>query len=120
MNDRDRTVSLLRQNTNQRGRWEAYEDHIESLSHLIDVSFTDTIHCDPEECEAMRKELHFNKEKQSAEAVYRNRFVMDIDGNAFTERFYRLLMSKSKESHFLRDPFLASLIFLLSSLCRQL
>ena len=114
MNDRNRTVSLLRQNTNQRGRWEAYEDHIESLSHLIDVSFTDTIHCDPEECEAMRKEMHFNKKKQSAEAVYRNRFVMDIDGNAFTERFYRLLMSKSKESHFLTDPFLASLIFPLS------
>ena len=96
MNEGDRSVPLLRQTGGHGSRWEAYEDQMDSLSHLIDVSFTDTIHCDPEECEAMRKELHFNEEKQPAEAAYNNRFVMDIDGNAFTERFYRLLMSKSK------------------------
>lgn len=112
MNEGNRSVPLLRQTEGHRSRWEAYEDEMDSLSHLIDISFTDTIHCDREECEAMRKELHFNEEKQPAEAVYKYRFVMDIDGNAFTERFYRLLMSKSKAPRSLLYFLLASLFLL--------
>lgn len=95
MNDNNRTISLLKKN-GRRGRWEVYEDEMDSLSHMIDVSFTNTIHCDRETCDVMREELPFRKERQPAGAVYGHRFVMDIDGNAFTERFYRLLMSKSK------------------------
>lgn len=83
-----------------------YEDEIDSLSHTIDVSFTGTIHCNQETCDVMRKELHFRKNKQPSEAVYGTRSVMDIDGNAFTERFYRLIMSKGKQPHFLLDLFL--------------
>ena len=61
--------------------------------------------CDQETCGVMRKELHFRKDKQPAEADFGYRFVMDIDGNAFTERFYRLLMSKSKQLQLLLDLF---------------
>ncbi len=103
MNDKNRTILLLGQEQGPQSRWEVYEDEMDSLSHMIDLSITGTIHCDQETCDVMKKELHFRKEKEPAEAVYEHRFVMDIDGNAFTERFYRLLMSKSKLRNFLPD-----------------
>lgn len=85
-------ISLLGQT--QVGAWQMYRDTMSSLSHLFAVKFTRQMACEPEDCEAQTREYAFGEMEPVAQA-YRSRFVFDLDGHAFTERFYRLLSSHS-------------------------
>ena len=97
MNNASLPVSLLRREDEGSGRWEAHNDTMGNLSQHVDVKFTTQDMCDEAICEEMRdpKNGLVWKDKEPYTEPYANRFLMDIDGHAFTERFRRLLSSTS-------------------------
>jgi len=63
---------------------------------LMDISFGDTpVQCDPDLCPVLERELNFIYERQSHPDGYKYRYVMDVDGNGWSARFMRLLLSNS-------------------------
>ena len=96
MNNASRLVSLMRQDEKS-GHWEAHNDTMGSLSKYVDVKFTVQEMCDDLICKEMKdpKNGLVWKEKEPPTKAYANRFVMDVEGHAFTERFRRFLSSKS-------------------------
>lgn len=61
---------------------------------IIDVSFSHIGQCDEADCDAQR--AYFDVKPQAPmETAYKHKHVLDLDGNAFSGRFYALLQSKS-------------------------
>lgn len=65
-----------------------------SLAHLINVSFTGVGQCAENDCHAQR-EFFDLAPHAPLHAAWNHRHLLDIDGNAFSARFYALLRSKS-------------------------
>ena len=86
-------VSLLEESSD--GRWQPHETPMASQLHLYDVSFSGVSQCDDEQqCTEMK--AHFKiTGGHSSDEHNNHRFVFDIDGNAFSGRFYRLLESNA-------------------------
>ncbi|KAJ7770941.1 glycosyl transferase family 90-domain-containing protein [Mycena maculata] len=62
---------------------------------IMDVGFTDGfMMCDPALCEYLRKTMPW-REYQNLEQAGQYKYVMDVDGNGWSGRFERLMMSKS-------------------------
>lgn len=61
---------------------------------VIDVAFSHIGQCDEADCDAQR--AYFDVKPQAPmETAYKHKHVLDLDGNAFSGRFYALLQSKS-------------------------
>lgn len=83
--------------------WKSYNTEWSNVSHMFDIRITAVnTQCTEEACEAMRDAFHLTSHKDGAEATkkdppgaaYASKYVLDIDGNTFSGRFYRLLESK--------------------------
>ncbi|KAI9791667.1 MAG: capsule-associated protein CAP1, partial [Piccolia ochrophora] len=61
---------------------------------LFDVHFSHIGQCDPGDCDAQREFFSVAKPADQQEA-WHSRFLLDMDGNAFSGRFYAFLKSKS-------------------------
>ncbi|KAF2222822.1 hypothetical protein BDZ85DRAFT_312317 [Elsinoe ampelina] len=61
---------------------------------LYNVKFTNAIQCDPATCTFMEKYYGIGHVEDPHKAL-RHKFQMDVDGNSFSGRFYRLLASKA-------------------------
>lgn len=96
MNNASLPVSLMRRDEKSK-RWQAHNGTMESLSKYVDVKFTVQEACDEAICKEMKDPENglVWKEKEPPTEAYANQFVMDIDGHTFTERFRRLLSSRS-------------------------
>ena len=88
----DNDVSLLRQN--KPGRWEQYSDKMSSLADFVDVKFSDLTACGGVACSDEQKNLPVGA-RDEAEKMHEYKFLFDVDGMGRTERFYRLLGSRS-------------------------
>ncbi|KAF2225533.1 hypothetical protein BDZ85DRAFT_257651 [Elsinoe ampelina] len=72
--------------------WIRYESE-EVLAQLYDTKFTRTVQCDKEECERMR-EYYQITQPEDGRLPFKSRFLMDMDGNSFSGRFYSFLQSR--------------------------
>lgn len=96
MNNASLPVSLMRRDERS-GRWKTHNDTMGSLRKYSDVKFTFQDMCSEQICEEMRDPENgvIWKGKEPPTEPYANRFLMDVDGHTFTERFRRLLSSRS-------------------------
>jgi len=98
--DSTATATLLHQDQKTHV-WREYQTTYSNLSHLFDIRISDVgTQCDPSACDALHDAFHLtpftgdaNRDPQSAS--YASKYVLDIDGNGFSGRYYRLLKSKS-------------------------
>lgn len=65
-----------------------------SLKHLIDVHFSHIGQCDPGDCHAQKEFFHITERADGQDAWY-FKHLLDMDGNAFSGRFYSFLKSHS-------------------------
>jgi hypothetical protein len=65
-----------------------------SLKHLIDVHFSHIGQCDPGDCDAQAEFFHVTDRADASDAWY-FKHLLDMDGNAFSGRFYSFLKSRS-------------------------
>jgi hypothetical protein len=65
-----------------------------SLKDKVDVHFSHVGQCDAQDCEQQKVYFHITPPVPFSDA-FNHKFVADIDGNAYSGRFYALLKSKS-------------------------
>ena len=63
-------------------------------SDNFDVHFSHIGQCDPGDCDA-QKEFFELKDAEDQQAAWKYKYLLDMDGNAFSGRFYAFLKSKS-------------------------
>lgn len=75
-------------------RWEAKEVPRGDYRQYIDVSFSHVGQCDPGDCEA-QKQFFDVKDHAEQHDAWAYKYLVDVDGNAFSGRFYAFLQSWS-------------------------
>ncbi|RMZ88926.1 hypothetical protein DV736_g3845, partial [Chaetothyriales sp. CBS 134916] len=76
-----------------KGEWQRRLSTWSAISNLFYVRLTAVIQCSQEACAAQQGV--FNAPMEDKSAALTSKYLMDIDGNSFSGRYYRLLKSKS-------------------------
>lgn len=74
--------------------WETKEVPRPDFENSMDVHFSHVGQCDPGDCDAQREFFTIAPEEDQQNA-WKFRYLLDMDGNAFSGRFYAFLKSKS-------------------------
>ena len=74
--------------------WKAKEVPRSDYKDLFDVKFSHIGQCDPTDCDAQREFFDVVKPAKQHEA-WAYKYLLDMDGNAFSGRFYAFLKSRS-------------------------
>lgn len=95
VNSHDKTNILeLAGGEGQKLHWETQEVLKTDYKSLFDVHFSHVGQCDPGDCDAQRE--FFDIAKTAAqEDAWHYKYLLDMDGNAFSGRFYAFLKSQS-------------------------
>ncbi|KAI1861067.1 hypothetical protein JX265_009686 [Neoarthrinium moseri] len=75
-------------------RWEPKVVNRADYKEIMDVSFSHVGQCDAGDCNA-QKEFFNVQGRVSQEDAWQYKYLLDIDGNAFSGRFYAFLRSRS-------------------------
>ncbi|KAF3915709.1 hypothetical protein ABW21_db0204244 [Orbilia brochopaga] len=75
-------------------RWKLKSIHREDMKQLIDVNFSHIGQCDDVDCEEQKAFFKPGAMVEQQDA-WKYKYLLDIDGNAFSGRFYAFLMSNS-------------------------
>ncbi|KAF9895382.1 capsule-associated protein CAP1 [Aspergillus nanangensis] len=86
------TAKTLHQNDN--GQWETKEVNRHSYQDMFNVTFTGIGQCDKNDCAAQREYFKIGPSTGQQDA-WAFKHLADIDGNAFSGRFYAFLRSNS-------------------------
>jgi len=94
MRDNNSPVQFLEETNGH--RWSPRYSTMAEIAHLFSTRISKLVQCEEDACE-LEEKVFKTKEAggDSQDAAYAHKFVMDIDGNGFSGRFYRLLRSRS-------------------------
>lgn len=81
-------------NSTRPGLWYERQVKMQDVAHYFDVKFTYIGQCDPGDCDAQREYFGVVDPVNMFDA-FGSKFLLDIDGNAFSGRYYAWLLSKS-------------------------
>ena len=94
LGEEKRNATLLKKDSG--GRYVPYQVPMASQTHLFNASFTRVLQCDKGSGQCEAQEKFYNPwPRDSRLATYEYRYLIDIDGNGFSGRFYRLLESNA-------------------------
>lgn len=85
---------LENQNSSSATEWKVKEVQRPDYKTLFDVKFSHIGQCDQEDCNAQKEFFEVVKPAKQHDA-WAYKYLLDIDGNAFSGRFYAFLKSKS-------------------------
>lgn len=88
------TAKILVQNLPGSGNWSVQEVRRTALAHPSDVRFSAVGQCDPYDC-AVQQEFFKIAPVADRNEAWLARYLLDVDGNAFSGRFYAFLESRS-------------------------
>lgn len=88
------TAEVLQNKVQSDPDWQIKTVQRQDYKDLIDVHFSHIGQCDPGDCDAQR-EFFTLVDPADQQAAWNYKFLLDIDGNAFSGRFYAFLKSKS-------------------------
>ena len=90
----DKAKILENRGQGTREDWQVKEVPRSNFKEMFDVHFAHVGQCDPGDCEAQKEffDLRVNEDQQDA---WKYKYLLDMDGNAFSGRFYAFLKSKS-------------------------
>jgi hypothetical protein len=94
LNGGDQAKILINRGEEPKEDWQVKEVPRSDYKEIFDVFFSHVGQCDPGDCDAQNEffEIKESREQQDAWAY---KYLLDIDGNAFSGRFYAFLQSKS-------------------------
>jgi Glycosyl transferase family 90 len=104
------TIMLL--NETSPGQWTPYLASAAELQPLFKLKMIAAVQCDPPACSAQRAAFNImpfdpdqtpNPNRELLNTTYQSKYALDLDGNGFSGRYYRLLKSRSaviKQSFF--------------------
>ncbi|KAF1983970.1 glycosyltransferase family 90 protein [Aulographum hederae CBS 113979] len=85
-------------NTNKKDdnpNWQVSEVPRQDLKHLLNIAFSHIGQCDASDCLAQTEFFAPLAPRADQQDAWRSKLLLDIDGNAFSGRFYAFLRSKS-------------------------
>lgn len=91
-------VQLLEESQAGSGEWTPRFVDIAEIARLFSTKITRVVQCEDKVCEAEREAFGLTGSEGKMErpsVAYKHKFVLDVDGNTFSGRFYRLLQSQS-------------------------
>lgn len=91
-NSNDQTPMLAKEDTAT--EWIETSAAVQDHKGLFDIKFTEVGQCDAGDCAAQREAFHVLPKVDPNDA-WRARYLLDMDGNAFSGRFYSFLQSGS-------------------------
>lgn len=94
INSNDQAKILVDRGDGRNEDWQIKEVPRSDFKELFDVHFSHVGQCDPQDCDA-QKEFFQIKRKAKQDDAWKYKYLIDIDGNAFSGRFYAFLKSKS-------------------------
>jgi hypothetical protein len=89
-------ITLLHES--DQGHWQPYNTSMAEISSLFSTRIIGTSpQCEPAACLAQRAAFDIGptERKDEPSEAYKHKFVLDLDGNGFSGRYYRLLGSRS-------------------------
>lgn len=94
LNAADQAKIYLNRGDDSRPEWEVREVPRADYKDIISVQFSHVGQCDPGDCDA---QLEFFKVSNRVEQqdAWQYKYLLDMDGNAFSGRFYAFLKSRS-------------------------
>jgi len=94
MNALDTAKVLAKTADDSAPQWNTKEVPRQDYKEIMDVHFSNIGQCDPGDCDAQREFFNVVPPADQQEA-WKYRYLLDIDGNAFSGRFYAFLKSHS-------------------------
>ncbi|KAI9049220.1 hypothetical protein LZ554_007067 [Drepanopeziza brunnea f. sp. 'monogermtubi'] len=94
INAGDQAKILANRGEEEAEDWQVKQVPRSDYKELFDIHFSHVGQCDPRDCDA-QKDFFEIKEPAEQSAAWRYKYLLDIDGNAFSGRFYAFLQSKS-------------------------
>ncbi|SZF01680.1 unnamed protein product [Blumeria hordei] len=94
INSNDRAKILVNKSEDNGDDWQTKEVPRSDFKELFDVHFTHVDQCDPADCDA-QKEFFSIKGWAKQNTAWKYKYLIDVDGNAFSGRFYAFLKSRS-------------------------
>jgi Glycosyl transferase family 90 len=95
INAKDKALRLEHNGkTDAAGEWVQKEISRQDLKDNFDVHFTGIGQCDPGDCDAQKEYFELAPPVDMNDA-FKYKYLLDIDGNAFSGRYYAFLLSKS-------------------------
>jgi hypothetical protein len=94
INAADQAKILVNRGSESQQDWQVKEVPRGDYSGIIDVYFSHVGQCDPGDCAAQR-EFFTIRNRADQEDAWQYKYLLDIDGNAFSGRFYAFLRSRS-------------------------
>ena len=86
--------ALVLQSSTDGTNWTVREVERNSFRDIIDVKFSHVGQCDDDDCDAQREFFQIVEAADQQDA-WKYKHLLDVDGNAFSGRFYAFLKSKS-------------------------
>lgn len=89
-------IQLLEQAKNNSGIWQPRFSTMAEISDLFATRISGVVQCSDAACEAETEAFGIDESSRDGHAAaWAHKFVLDVDGNTFSGRFYRLLRSRS-------------------------
>jgi hypothetical protein len=94
MNEPDSTKIFANKGTDEAPNWQPLQVRRKDYEELVDVKFSHIGQCDPGDCDA-QKEFFDVVDRVDQQDAWHFKYLLDVDGNAFSGRFYAFLKSNS-------------------------
>jgi hypothetical protein len=92
--DKAKILQNVNRDSGTTADWQVKKVPREDYKSLMDVHFQHVYQCDPGDCDAMR-EFFVIADSVTQQDHWKWKYLLDMDGNAFSGRFYAFLKSKS-------------------------
>ena len=94
LNDPDNAKILVNKGTQDAPNWQPLDVRRKEYEKIVDVKFSHVGQCDPGDCDA-QKEFFDVVDRVDQQDAWQFKYLLDMDGNAFSGRFYAFLKSNS-------------------------
>ena len=94
MNEPGDANILVNKGTQDTSNWQPLEVRRKDYEKIIDIKFSHIGQCDPSDCDA-QKEFFNVVDRVDQQDAWQFKYLLDMDGNAFSGRFYAFLQSNS-------------------------
>jgi Glycosyl transferase family 90 len=94
LNAADGALIMHNNGTESSPDWRPQGVQRRDYAEIVDVKFSHVGQCDPDDCDA-QKEFFQVTERVDQQDAWKYRYLLDMDGNAFSGRFYAFLRSNS-------------------------
>lgn len=94
LNDLDNAKIFANRGNQEEPSWQSLDVRRKDYEEIFDVKFSHIGQCDPGDCDA-QKEFFNVVERVDQQDAWRFKYLLDMDGNAFSGRFYAFLQSNS-------------------------